>query len=238
MKKESIMSIALICVVLGFMLAVQFKTTAANPKTLSMERVQDMVEQLDTVTQKNEELADEVVSLRQKLAQAGDYSQAMEALGQELKRVNMLSGLEPVKGPGLIVTLTDSTQPLQPGENPNLYTVHDEDILKVVNELRAGGAEAIAVNEQRLIATSEIRCAGPTVLVNTNRIAHPFVIKAIGNPETLEASLRMRGGHLEFLDYWGVKSQLKKVETMELPAYKGALKFQFAEPVNSNEKAE
>ena len=133
-----------------------------------MERVQDMVEQLDTVTQKNEELADEVVSLRQKLAQAGDYSQAMEALGQELKRVNMLSGLEPVKGPGLIVTLTDSTQPLQPGENPNLYTVHDEDILKVVNELRAGGAEAIAVNEQRLIATSEIRCAGPTVLVNTN----------------------------------------------------------------------
>ncbi len=232
MKKESIISVALICVILGFMLAVQFKTTAANPENLSIARAQDLTEQLQRTTKERDALADEVALLREKLAQNGKRDQAIEALTEELRRANILAGLVPVEGPGIIVTLTDSSQPLQPTDNPNLYLVHDEDLLRLVNELRAGGAEAIAVNDQRLVSNSEIRCAGPTILVNTTKIAPPFVIKAIGDPQLLESSIRMKGGWLETLETWGIKSQVKVVDKIEIPAYKGSLSFKYAVPKN------
>lgn len=232
MKKESIISVALICVILGFMLAVQFKTTAANPENLSIARAQDLTEQLQRTTKERDALADEVALLREKLAQSGKRDQAIEALTEELRGANILAGLVPVEGPGIIVTLTDSSQPLQPTDNPNLYLVHDEDLLRLVNELRAGGAEAIAVNDQRLVSNSEIRCAGPTILVNTTKIAPPFVIKAIGDPQLLESSIRMKGGWLETLETWGIKSQVKVVDKIEIPAYKGSLSFKYAVPKN------
>ena len=232
MKKESIASVALVCVILGFMLAVQFKTTAANPENLSIARVQDLTEQLQKTTKERDALADEVAQLREKLAQSGKRDRAIEALTEELRRANILAGLVPVEGPGIIVTLTDSSQPLQPTDNPNLYLVHDEDLLRLVNELRAGGAEAIAVNDQRLVSNSEIRCAGPTILVNTTKIAPPFVIKAIGDPQLLESSIRMKGGWLETLETWGIKSQVKVVGKVEIPAYKGSLNFKYAAAKN------
>lgn len=237
MKKEAMLSIALVSVILGFMLAVQFKTTSANPNNLSAMRAQDLTLQLDKVTKERDALADEVASLRDKLSQASKHDQAMQVISQELKTANILAGLEPVKGPGVIVALTDSSQPLVPSDNPNLYLVHDQDLLTVVNELRSGGAEAIAINEQRLVSNSEIRCAGTTILVNTTKIAPPFVIKAIGDPSVLESSLRIKGGYLETLENWGVKCQVKKVDLIEIPEYKGTLRFEFAVP-NTNEKAE
>jgi len=230
LKKESIASVALVCIILGFMLAVQFKTTAANPNNISTARAQDLTEQLEKITKERDALADELASLREKLAQTNKRDQAINALTEELTRANVLAGLVPVKGPGIIVTLTDSSQPLQPTDNPNLYLVHDEDLLRLVNELRAGGAEAIAVNDQRLVSNSEIRCAGPTILVNTTKIAPPFVIKAIGDPQLLESSIRMKGGWLETLETWGIKSQVKVMQTIEIPAYKGPLNFQYAVP--------
>ena len=90
-------------------------------------------------------------------------------------------------------------------DNTNLYIIHDEDILKVINELRAAGAEAISLNDQRLISTSEIRCAGPTISVNNTRVAAPFVIKAIGNAKSMEDAIKMRGGVAETLSVWGIQ---------------------------------
>ena len=97
----------------------------------------------------------------------------------------MKAALTNVKGTGVSVLIEDSLKPIQSGENPNLYVIHDEDILRIVNELRAGGAEAIAINDQRLIGTSEIRCSGPTITVNGKVFGAPFTVKAIGDPKTL-----------------------------------------------------
>ncbi len=81
----------------------------------------------------------------------------------------------------------------QAGARSKLILIHDEDLLKLVNELKAAGAEAITVNEQRVVASTEIRCAGPTISVNNNRISPPYVIQAIGDPAGLESALKMRG---------------------------------------------
>ena len=134
------------------------------------------------------------------------------------------SGLTDVTGPGVIITINDSKIPVKDNENPNLYLIHDEDLLRVLNELRAGGAEAIAVNDQRLTGTSEVRCAGPTVMVNGKVFGPPFVIKAIGDPKTLSAALTMRGGVVESLKYWGIELKIQEVDQMIVPAFNGTFK--------------
>jgi uncharacterized protein YlxW (UPF0749 family) len=87
------------------------------------------------------------------------------------------------------------------------------------------------MNEQRLIASSEIRCAGPTLSVNNTRYSPPYEIRAIGEPQTLENSLRMRGGVMETLQFWGIQVVVKKQDEVKVPAYKGTFRFEYAKPI-------
>lgn len=225
MKSKGIMySMAIVCLLLGIMIAMQFRGNQSNANNIPLRRAQELTVELDKMSKERDALAEEVVKLREKVNKGG------EGLGDELEKANMAAGLLPVHGSGIVLTLNDSTHVLQPGEDPNLYLIHDEDLLKIVNELRAGGAEAISVNDERLTATSEIRCAGTTILVNVTKIAPPFVIAAIGDPETLERSLRIKGGWLETMEIWGIKAQIEKSNDVKVPAYRGSVKFEFAKP--------
>ena len=112
-----------------------------------------------------------------------------------------------------------------------MYIIHDEDVLKVINELRAAGAEAIAINDQRLTANSEIRCAGPTISINNTRISAPYEIKAIGNVQNMENAVKMRGGVAESLSVWGIRLDVRKELNIIIPAYKGAVQFKYATPL-------
>ena len=104
-------------------------------------------------------------------------------------------------------------------------------MLKVINELWAAGAEAISINDQRLVVGSEIRCTGPTISVNSTRHTPPYEIRAIGDPKTLEASLKMRGGVIETLQFWGIQVTVKTQPKVKIASYKGAHKYQFAKPL-------
>jgi len=231
-------SILAVCLVVGMLLSVQFRTSANYNIAIRSDRTEDLALKNTTLTKEKEALSKEVISLREKLTNVGSESQLTTDLQEELKKSNMVAGLIPVYGPGVIVTLNDSPRNIQPGDDPNALLVHDEDILKIVNEMRASGAEAIAVNNERITSMSEIRCAGTTILVNWNKIAPPFVIKATGDPQLLESGLSIRGGQLEILKSFGLQTQLERNNRIEIPAYNGALKFQFTTPAQSNKKAE
>jgi len=183
--KQGQVAIAFVCVVLGIMLAVQFRTTQDIRSSIPYQRAEDLSQRLSQ-TEKERDAA-----LRQ--LQEVQNSTISEAVTKEAQMFRMAAGYVPVQGPGIIVTIDDSKRPIKPGENPNLYLIHDDDILKVINELWASGAEAISINEQRLVIGSEIRCAGPTLSVNNSRYSPPYEIRAIGDPKTLESSLKMRG---------------------------------------------
>ncbi|MCL6559007.1 MAG: DUF881 domain-containing protein, partial [Firmicutes bacterium] len=118
-------------------------------------------------------------------------------------------------------------------ENPNLYVLHDEDVLRVLNELRAAGAEVMAINGERLLSTSEVRCIGPTILINkAKRLAAPFVITAIGDPDTMANALKMRGGVIDTLQqFWGIQVSIRKLSQVTVPAYKGSRVFTYARTV-------
>ena len=152
-------------------------------------------------------------------------------------RMKLMAGTTDVEGEGIEILLDDSNIAKKSGENPNLYIIHDEDLLRVLNELRAAGAEAISVNDQRIVAMSEIRCAGPTISVNNVRSAPPYVIKAIGAPKTLSSALRLRGGVVETFEFWGIQVKIKTVEKLHIPALKAPRSFEYAKIVESKEAA-
>ena len=153
-----------------------------------------------------------------------------------LSNARFLAGLTSIQGPGVVVRLNDSkrhiSRKMPPGmASPNI--IHDTDINQVVNELKAAGAEAIAVNDQRLVATSPVRCAGPTIFVNNMPMAPPFVIKAIGSPKALTVGLSIPGGigdQIGRLDH--AMFSVKQTEALRLPAYSGGSEPRYAKPAS------
>lgn len=222
--KKGQLSIALVCVVLGVMLAVQFRATQGIRSNVTYQRIEDLSAQLKAIQQERDALLEEVHELRQK-----------DGSGKEFENIKMGAGIVDLEGSGVMVTIDDSRKVAKPGENPNLYVIHDDDLLKIINELRAAGAEAISVNGQRLIATSEIRCAGPTLSVNNTRYTPPYEILAIGDPKTLDNALKMRGGIVETLKFWGIQVSISKMDKIVVPAYKSSFRFDYARPIDARE---
>jgi len=151
-----------------------------------------------------------------------------EAMGKELETLRIALGLKAMRGPGVVVRLADpKTQPK--GTNP--VVVSYQDIVAVVNELWAAGAEAIAVNGQRLTATTGLSQVGGTVVINLQRLTGPFDIVALGDPATLEGALNIRGGLVEGLRALGLTITITRRDSLTVPAYKGTMTFEYAKPV-------
>lgn len=225
-------ALAVVCIVVGFMLSTQFKVQrqVALSDVAGYQRAQDLGRQLEKAEKERDQLMKEVDELRAQLRSLTSSETAYVDLSRQLESAQLHAGLVPIRGPGVVVVMDDSKRPVQPGENPNNFIIHDEDILRVLNELTAGGAEAISVNDQRVIGRTEIRCVGPTVTINGVRTAPPVVIKAVGNPQVLEAALNMRGGVVEGLKMWGIQASVRKETEMTVPAFMGSLKLDFAKP--------
>ncbi len=215
--------IAIVFMVLGFMLSVQYKTTERQ-RSVRMDRVEDLSERLKGMEAENKQLLAELESLR-----AGAADDPAD------ERMKLMAGLTDVEGAGVEIVLDDSNISKKANENPNLYIIHDEDLLRVLNELRAAGAEAISLNDQRIVAMSEVRCAGPTVSVNNVRSAPPYTIKAIGAPKTLISALRLRGGVVETFEFWGIQVKIKTEDKVHIPALKAPRTFEYAKTVAGKE---
>lgn len=224
-------TLAFAALILGMMLAVQFRVQKDIAGSAPWRRIEDVTAVLKKVETEKTALQEEVASLRARLDKSAEGQTLITGLREELQKARIMAGLVDLKGPGIILTLNDSKKSRQSGDDPAAFIIHDDDILKVVNELAAAGAEAIAINGQRLVGTSEIRCAGPTISINNTRTAPPIEIKAIGDPQTLEASLMMRGGIIEALAFWGIDVKLTREKELIIPAYRGSLRFQHAQTV-------
>lgn len=224
------LALALVGLVLGILLSVQFKLTTETMKTPQVSQVQAMAAKVNEARSERDRKQEQVNKMRAELDKIAAGAE-LGPLRVDLTAARIEAGLAEVTGPGIEVTLNDSNMAAKPGENPNLYVLHDEDILRVLNELRAAGAEALAINGQRVLATSEIRCTGPTILINRNqRLTPPFVISAVGNQDNLVNSLKMRGGVIEYLQVFGIQASVKKVSNLNIPAFSGVISFDYAKP--------
>ena len=217
--KKGKLSIAFVCMVLGFMLTIQVRATIEQRTTFSYQRIEDLATRLLQTEKERDQLKEELTEW--------ENSELKFSKSKAFDEMRLKAGMVAVEGPGLIVTIDDSKIVAKNGENPNLYIIHDDDLLRVINELRAAGAEALSINGQRLISTSEIRCAGPTLSVNNVRSAPPYEISVIGDKKNLANALKMRGGVVETLKVWGIMLDIKESDNVIVPAYKGSFQFKY-----------
>ncbi len=142
-----------------------------------------------------------------------------------------------VKGPGLTVELADAIIPVEgvsDGYTADDYIVHEQDVQAVINALWAGGADAIGVMDQRIIATSAVRCVGSTLLLHGQVYAPPYTVTAVGPPErmqrALDASPRV-GIYQQYVDLLGLRLDVQTSDSETIPAYEGPVAARYAEVV-------
>lgn len=235
------MTITVICFILGLMLAMQLKTVKVNEEksTTRTSEVQAQYAELKKNYDAKILELEEKDKILEEYRKAETDEETVELLKQELTKAQQDAGLTNVRGAGLTILMEDSLADFGSGIDLNNYLVHDEDILKVVNELKSAGAEAISVNNQRIISMSEIRCAGTTIFINGERIGAPFTIKAIGDPVLLESAMTMRGGNVDILKEWGIRFTITREADIVVPKYSKAVSSKYIttvieDPTNSN----
>lgn len=143
-------------------------------------------------------------------------------------------GLSEVSGPALQITLTDaptSTLGSMPGIEPDDLVVHQQDMESYINALWAGGAEAMMLQDQRVVNGSAFRCAGNTLLLEGRVYSPPFVITVIGPTDQMLAELEGAPGvqvYREWVDYVGLGERVETLDSATLPAFEGSLTLDIA----------
>ncbi|MBS4961028.1 MAG: DUF881 domain-containing protein [Clostridiales bacterium] len=239
--KQASAAVTCVCILLGFIIGIQVKTVKKQMNTTELQRASDLSTQVKGLQEENERLSNALADSQKKLkgfedafAEAGnDQGKALQLILDTLDESRDAAGFTAMKGRGIIVTLDDSKTTAD-GSEASAFVVHAEDILNVVNELNVAGAEAISINGQRLNARTAIRCSGSVVTVNNVKIAVPFEITAIGDPDVMEAALSFPGGVVDNLTPWGIRVDVKKSSEVIVPAYSAKVEFKEAEPTIQN----
>ena len=189
------------------------------------QQLEQMQRTVENEKKSSAKLQESLAASQKLVAQGRSISKNQLAkLNAETKKLQMLLGLVPVKGEGIVIRLADNPQASAdagPDAGPFLPgIVHDFDLLQVVNELRSAKAEAIAVNGIRITGYTPIRCVGPVIYINFESVAAPFTVEAIGNADSLQSALAMPGGIVENLKNQTLGIKIRQDE-LSLPAAEG-----------------
>jgi uncharacterized protein YlxW (UPF0749 family) len=225
-------AIAFVCIVLGLMISVQFRTVKQGVGTVSEYRARELAAQLKKLKDERDALLRVKTDYENKIQEyensASQSSVSAKLIKDELDKARILAGLEDVEGPGIVVTLDD----LKFGETTNYALIDDTTLRLVLNELNAAGAEAVSINGQRIISSTEIRwTSGTRININTVACSPPFVFQAIGDPATLEAALRMRDGVVDNIENSGIAVSITKEQLVKIKKFNGVIEKKYSKVV-------
>lgn len=214
---------------LGFLVAAQLASEGPRIRYTSQERAPLVETALDLQAQQ-ESLKAQILQLREEI---GGYEAAGEGgaavtkdLNRQLEQARIAAGLAALTGPGLVIQLQDSQVPIPEDGNERDYLVSGADVLAVVEELWLAGAESIAVNGERIAATTAVVDIGGSVLVNSAYIVPPYQVAAIGAPDLFDR-LTASPGFVDFIrarsETFGIRVGYAEEAQVEIPAYAGAV---------------
>lgn len=139
---------------------------------------------------------------------------------EKIKKYEIILGLTKVQGEGVTITVADNNEQKDNSSfasiNNSNYLVHDGNLVAIINELKIAGAEAISINEKRIVNSTSINCAGNVIQINGEKVGSPFVINAIGDKDLLYGELTKNGGTLYKLKKYGVLTSIKKADSIEI----------------------
>ena len=222
----------IVCIVLVSVMLMQFRTVEQTDITeIENMRESELRTALSEWKTRYEEIATQLDDVNSRINEYNktieDNEAASELIDKELAESNLLVGKTDVYGEGVVVTLSD-------GER----AVSSENLKDLVNELRYAGAEAISINENRVLATTDIidMAEYTYIMVNLQRVQGPYVVKAIGNKEQLSSILNMKGsGFIDRAKTNGVNASSTMQNRVEIPKYNGEFEINYMSEVTIEE---
>jgi uncharacterized protein YlxW (UPF0749 family) len=213
----------IVCIVTGFIIGISYNLSKDKRTLSSAAPLKDQenhyMEELISQKERNKELAEELATLEEKIRtyekQFSSNEEQYEQNIDDADQLRLLLGYTAGKGQGIKITLEDGDYD-PASTNPNDYIVHESHIFKVINELKISGAEAIAINGQRLQANSYISCNGPVITIDDVQHPAPFIIEAVGDQDSLIASLDLTGGVFDQLLNEQVNVTLEKSDLIAM----------------------
>ena len=222
--------------VLGFLIAAQAASQTPRVRYTTQER-QPLVETALGLQAQQEALKDRIEALRGQIAQLERESVGSDALvrqlNEEAQAARIAAGLVTLTGPGIVLQLEDSPEQGPADTAPGDYLVTGEDLRTVVEELWLAGAEAIAINDERVVGTSAVVDIGGSLLVNSAYLAPPYQVTAIG-PSDLYERLSSSAGFRDFVSARATRSGIRlsfaEATDLVVPAYAGSVSLRYATP--------
>ncbi|MBV8957123.1 MAG: DUF881 domain-containing protein [Actinobacteria bacterium] len=218
---------------MAFIVVVAVQSRPANPETRLPRRFRlaGLIERQQATTRNLQAEVNQLHRQVNALVKAG-ASQARGASdrAEGLSAAERAAGLVAVRGPGLRVSLDDSLLSSAPSGNVNDLVIHSQDVQAVVNALWRAGAEAMAINNQRLTSTSAVLCVGNTLLLNGTVHSPPYVVTAVGavrdrfDADPLVRRLRSDA------ESFGLRISVDRQDSLLLPAFTGATSLRYARP--------
>lgn len=211
----------MVFLLLGMLVSLQFRGILRSSE--EHMSVKEMAAQLEAEEAEGQELMEKLNDLEaewdQLLSNIGSRqqdSEVMELINQRDYEY-FRAGLTNVRGDGIVISMQDAQS--AGGMNIKDYIIHDDDINGILNELRSNGAEAISINGERILGTSKLVCAGPTIFLNASRYPPPYVIKAIGDPDVLYDAIDQLPD-VAIMRIYGIEVDIRKEYDMVIEKYR------------------
>jgi uncharacterized protein YlxW (UPF0749 family) len=226
---------------LGFLIAAQLAAEGPRVRYTTQERT-PLVETADELQAQQDALKSRILDLRSQIqvveGQGEGSAAVVRQLNDRLQQARIAAGLIPLTGTGIVIQLEDSEQPVPPDGRASDYLVGSRDIRVVVEELWVAGAEAIAVNGERITPTSAIIDVGSSLLVNSAYLTPPYQITALGPPDLYDRL----SASADFVDFvrgrskgYGIGVSLAEPASVDMPAFVGTVTLRYSRPIPSPE---
>lgn len=239
-KNKIIMAITIgiMSFIMIYVMSIQFKTVnKSDADELEYMREAELKEILANYKERYSETEEELKGVRDKI---NEYTQnekseeeAFELLKDEVNEANMLLGKTDVKGEGVTITINSQTNPNSSNSSTPIMDdeeqieITHEDLLDLVNELKLAGAEAIEINGERIVTTTDIFDVGSFILINGQRTKAPYTIKAIGNQSYLESALSVKDGYIDKYRSRGYNVEIFKQKEITIKKYEGEMTLKY-----------
>lgn len=221
-------TIVAVCLILGLVMSAQFKVVnQIDVTSIETMRESELRTELASWKGKYEELNQKYHDTLTKISEyketSESYDETYELLQAELAEINKLLGYTDVQGEGIVITIRD--------DETNLTDpINEDDLLTIVNALKFSGAEAISINDERIVNMSDIFLINEKyIAVNGRRVLSPYVIKAIGNKNYLESGLTGKGGYIDELLSLDFDITLDKLDYIQILRYKDTIDTKYME---------
>lgn len=219
--------------ILGFLVVTSVVTGAAERKESAPRKAQ-LVGLIGDRRTLVDELDGAVETLRRDVSLATDRASRATSRGRQeaaiQKRLAEQAGTVPLRGPGVVVSLAPSDRPPPSAEDAGAYRINDTDLQLVVNALWSAGAEAMAINDSRLVATTPIRSAGDTIVVNFRPLSPPYKVTAIGADRQVFENSEIARRFKRWITLFGLGFTVRTRAEVVVPGYTGRVGISAAAP--------